>query len=63
MLRRLTDLWPTLLRANEPTDNELTEPLLSQDQQSDGHEDEDEVNEAELLENFKHLYWTRLMTI
>ena len=63
MLRRLTDLWPTLLRANEQTDNELTEPLLSQDQQNDGSQDQDDIDEAQLLEDFRHLYWTRLMRV
>ena len=63
MLRKLTDLWPNMLRPNREDGSEEEESLLAgqQDQPDDdqgGHLDEDH-----LLEVYRHLYWTRLMVI
>ena len=63
MLRRLTDLWPNMLRPNRGEGSEEEESLLAaqHDQPEDdrgGHLDEDQ-----LLEEYRNLYWTRLMII
>ena len=45
MLRRLTDLWPRLVRAANQDDTELTEPLLSQEQGEVDGQVQDHVDE------------------
>lgn len=63
MMRRITEIWPTLLRrggqdiGEERHAEESDEQgLLSQDQSQ-------ERADEEILEYFKNLYWTRLMQI
>ena len=63
MLQKITDLWPGLFRIIEPGRDE-------QDQQQDNDDDDDEiqargliVDEDQVLLDFKHLNWTRLMVV
>ena len=81
MFKKITELWPNLVRQVNNTDNErgragdeTAQPLLnqasqqSQDDQGSGEEsggsgDGIEVDEEQLLIDYKHLYWTRLMQI
>ena len=58
MLQRLTQMWPSLLRRRESSDEDESEALLDAD---DAVEDTDNllrVNEAEILATHKNLYWT-----
>ena len=61
MLRRLTDLWPDMLRPNRQDGSEEEEPLMPG--QGDQPDDDwvGQVDEAQILEDYRHLYWTRLM--
>ena len=63
MLRRITDLWPDLLRTGRDDQSDAEEPLLpgEGDRQDDGQPLR--VDEGQLLEDYRHLYWTRLMVI
>ena len=63
MFPRITDLWPNLLRRFRPNQNELEEPLLPD---GAGHQPGDHrlvVEEQQILEEHRNLYWTRLMNI
>ena len=63
MLRRLTDLWPNLLRSSQRDQSDDEAPLLDEEAESDRGEDGLEIDEEQLLEDYRNLYWTRLMTI
>ena len=55
-MRRLTQLWPGLISRNRNDIDEDEQPLLI---------DENQINELEqsILETYKNLYWTRLITM
>ena len=63
MLRRITDLWPNLIRRVQGDDEEEEDRLLGPGEQESDDDPEDRVDEGQLLENFRHLFWTRLMKI
>ena len=63
MITRITDLWPNLVRRIGGADNDSEGEPLNDQEGSDSEEDLLDVDEDQLLENFKHLYWTRLMVI
>ena len=63
MLRRITDIWPKLLGLPPNEDEEEGEGLLAN---QDGAEDSRKgltINEDELLELHRHLYWSRLVSV
>ena len=62
MLRRITDLWPTLLRPARTLDNEEEESLLADQGSEDSKDGNLRVIEQELLENHRHMYWSRLVS-
>ena len=55
MLRRITDLWPTLLRPARTLDNEEEECLLADQGSADGKDGDLRVNDQELLENHRRI--------
>ena len=63
MLRRLTDLWPNLLRSSQRDQSDDEEPLLGEEENGDRGENGHEIDEEQLLEDYRNLYWTRLMNI
>ena len=63
MLRRITDLWPGLLRRAQSDDEGDNDALLDPEQPG-GDSDGDQVaREEQLLQDYRLLYWTRLMVI
>ena len=77
MFPRITDIWPNLLRRIRGGDEGQDQDgqghggeedaqearLLQIDDQSDENDDELRVDEAKLLEDYKHTYWSRLVTV
>ena len=77
MFPRITDIWPNLLRRirgdHEGQDQDgqghgleydaQEARLLQIDDQSDENDDELRVDEAKLMEDYKHTYWSRLVTV
>ena len=63
MLRRLTDLWPNMLRRQEDGDEEEREALLSEAELPPEDGDRLQVDEAQLLADYRNTYWTRLMVL
>lgn len=77
MFPRITDIWPNLLRRVRGGDNGAAQPgqehgqaeegqearLLQGDAQSEDEGDELSVDEAQLLEDYRLLNWSRLVTV
>ena len=63
MLQRLTDLWPGFVRVINPNEDDERQPLLGngEDEEDDGREID--VDEDELLENYRTLNWSRLISV
>ena len=63
MLQKITEMWPSLLRGahNDREEAEQTDLAEPED------ENEDEVNirvdEAQVMEDYKNLYWSRLIAV
>ena len=54
-MQRITDLWRNLVRYHPPPREENT--LAADDN------DEDDEREAEIEENYRNLYWTRMISL
>ena len=63
ILQRITDLWPSLLRSGQEEPSELEEPLLGSHDDVPEARRPQEVDERQLLEDYKHLYWSRLIRV
>ena len=63
MLQRLTDLWPNMLRQGGEQGSDEEEALLPQEDDQPGDGDALQVDEAQLLDNYRNTYWTRLMVL
>ena len=62
MLRKITEIWPSLLRGDyEPSDSE--ESSHSRRDGEEGSGPSLRVDGDQLLLDYKNLYWTRLMAI
>ena len=62
MQRKILDVWPRLMRPIRAQGSQNEEANREDERGDDGsHDDEqqsDELDEAELLEVYKNLYWT-----
>ena len=63
MLKKITDLWPALLRGNDEDEDEDKERLLKNEDGDDDKDEGIEVDDQQLLEDYHHLYWSRLVTV
>ena len=63
MLQKITELWPGLLRSGGVDKDEEEEPLLPNNGDGSDSSSNQGVDEEQLLQDFKHLYWTRLMAV
>ena len=63
MLQRITDLWPNLLRRARGGGGEEELQQLNDGEDSGREEGPLDIDEEELLEDYRLLYWTKLMRI
>ena len=67
MQRKILDVWPRLLRPTQSQGTQIEETDLESERGDDDSEDEDQqqekFNEEELLQQYKNLYWTRLIKV
>ena len=63
MLQKITELWPNLLRRAHDEPSELEEPLFQSDNEHQEEGSSQQIDEDQLLIDYKNLYWTRLITI
>ena len=63
MIQRITDLWPNLIRRLGAGHNEENAALNSQDSDDENENAYLEVDETTILEYYRTLSWTRLITI
>ena len=63
MLRKITEVWPNLLRTIRPDESDTEQPLLDRDESGPHNEKSQAIDEAQLNLDYRHLFWTRLMTI
>ena len=63
MLRKITEVWPDLIRAiRQPSGEEDSRPP-SDGQESNEEERDDEMDRHQVLLEYKNMYWTRLMAV
>ena len=63
MLQKITELWPSLLRQAHEDPSELEEPLLQSENEHLEELGSQQIDEDQLLIDYKNLYWTRLIPI
>ena len=63
MLQKITELWPGLLRRGGLDTDEEEEPLVSRDDGDEEAQNNLGVDEEQINQDYRHLYWTRLMLI
>ena len=61
MLQKITELWPNLLRQAHEEPSELEEPLLQSENEHLEEGSSQQIDEDQLLIDYKNLYWTRLI--
>lgn len=63
MLQKITELWPGLVRyVGQEDEEEGQQPVGSQDSNNEDEPGQG-VDEEQIQQDFRHLYWTRLMVI
>ena len=63
MLQRITDLWPALLRGINPDGDEDEERILGGQGQGEDGGGEIDVDEQQVLEDYRTLNWSRLVCV
>ena len=63
MIQRITELWPNLLRRGRAEQSDAEEPLLGRSDDSEDSGMALRVDEAQLLQDYRNLWWTRLITV
>ena len=63
MLGRITDLWPGLLSRNGQDEYEEGHCSQTEDNLEGSENEARQLDEEQLLEDYRHLYWTRLMVL
>ena len=63
MLRKITDVWPQLIRSIRYPGGEGQSLTPSASSGDDEDPDSDEIDEKQLLSDYKNLFWTRVITI
>ena len=70
MFRKITEVWPNLIRGwrLNPDDDFIRAPSEEQESNEEAEVDEEQqpeeqVDRHQLILNYKNLYWTQLMTI
>lgn len=63
MLQRITDLWPALLRGHNPDEEEENQRVLQGHGEGEDDGRQIEVDEQQVLEDFRTLNWSRLVCV
>ena len=63
MLRPITDLWPNLLRPGGAEQSEEEEPLLASQEDEPDDDDAIQVDERQIIEEYRNLCWTRVVSV
>ena len=63
MLKKITDLWPNLIRMPQQQESNADEEQGSDQAGLLGESSSEETGELQIKEKFKNLYWSRLVSI
>ena len=63
MLQRITDLWPALLRGINQNEDEDDQRILGGQGEGEDEGRRIEVDEEQLLEDYRTLNWSRLVCV
>ena len=63
MLRRITQLWPNLLRGNQNDQEEADQILDEQDSPDEATDDQLKALKEQTLDIYKNEYWSRVITV